>query len=147
MNRRAAYLLVLSFAVVAEAGAQQYVYPANGQSPEQQQNDEAACYSWAVQQTGVDPANPPTQQAAQRPAPVSLVRQEAPSSAVLWAAMPGRGRQSVLCPRVVGVADRMPTLRITSNSSNKRTPSSNKPPLAKRAPPALKDVVIQLNEH
>ena len=68
MNRRAAYLLVLSFAVVAEAGAQQYVYPANGQSPEQQQNDEAACYSWAVQQTGVDPANPPTQQAAPRPA-------------------------------------------------------------------------------
>ena len=68
MNRKSAYFLALSFAVAAEAGAQQYVYPANGQSPEQQKNDEAACYSWAVQQTGVDPANPPPQQAAPKPA-------------------------------------------------------------------------------
>ena len=39
--------------------AQQFVYPAKGQSPEQQKTDEAACYSWAVQQSGYDPARPP----------------------------------------------------------------------------------------
>lgn len=41
------------------AFAAQYVYPAKGQSPEQQKNDEAECYSWAIQQTGYDPAKPP----------------------------------------------------------------------------------------
>jgi hypothetical protein len=42
--------------VVAPAFTQQYVYPAKGQSPEQQKKDESACYTWAVQQTGFDPA-------------------------------------------------------------------------------------------
>ncbi|WP_425469762.1 glycine zipper domain-containing protein [Paraburkholderia unamae] len=32
------------------------IYPARGQSPYQQSNDDAACYSWARQQSGVDPA-------------------------------------------------------------------------------------------
>lgn len=40
------------------AFAQTYVYPAQGQSPEQQQTDEAECHIWAVQQSGFDPANP-----------------------------------------------------------------------------------------
>jgi len=35
-----------------------YVYPARGQSPQQEQFDKGECYSWAVQQTGFDPANP-----------------------------------------------------------------------------------------
>lgn len=42
--------------VVVPAFAQQYVYPAKGQSKEQQKKDESACYTWAVQQTGFDPA-------------------------------------------------------------------------------------------
>ena len=42
--------------VVAPVLAQQYVYPAKGQSPEQQKKDESACHTWAVQQTGFDPA-------------------------------------------------------------------------------------------
>ena len=32
-----------------------YVFPTEGQTPEQQSTDEAACYSWAVQNTGTDP--------------------------------------------------------------------------------------------
>ena len=40
------------------AWAQQYVYPAKGQSPDQQKKDESACYQWAVQQTGIDPSKP-----------------------------------------------------------------------------------------
>ncbi len=32
-----------------------YVFPNEGQTPEQQSVDEATCYSWAVENTGVDP--------------------------------------------------------------------------------------------
>ncbi|HYB40218.1 MAG TPA: hypothetical protein VEL75_00520, partial [Candidatus Methylomirabilis sp.] len=44
--------------------AQGYVYPAKGQSPQQQQQDEANCAGWAMQQSGVSPASmpPPPQQ-------------------------------------------------------------------------------------
>jgi hypothetical protein len=44
-------------------GLNLYVYPAKGQSSSQQQKDEAACYDWAVQQTGLDPQNMPKVQA------------------------------------------------------------------------------------
>lgn len=35
-----------------------YIYPSKGQSPQQEQSDKAQCYTWAVQQSGFDPANP-----------------------------------------------------------------------------------------
>jgi hypothetical protein len=35
---------------VAHAGAQQFVYPAKGQTPDQRKKDEAACHAWAVEQ-------------------------------------------------------------------------------------------------
>jgi hypothetical protein len=62
-------ILIFSFtvAVATLAAAQQYVYPAKGQSPQQQKSDEAACYQWAVQQTGFDPAKPPPAQPAAKP--------------------------------------------------------------------------------
>jgi len=51
---------VLVLLAAWDAGAQQYVYPAKGQSPHRQHQDEAHCYNWAVRQTGFDPAtNPP----------------------------------------------------------------------------------------
>src|ERR1700682_5858002 len=33
-----------------------FIYPANGQSPEQTERDRYECHLWAVQQTGVDPS-------------------------------------------------------------------------------------------
>jgi hypothetical protein len=51
-------------AAISVASAQQYVYPAKGQNAEQQKKDESECYSWAVQQSGVDPANAPPAAAA-----------------------------------------------------------------------------------
>jgi len=36
----------------------QYIYPSRGQSPQQEQFDKGECYTWAVQQSGFDPANP-----------------------------------------------------------------------------------------
>jgi hypothetical protein len=67
MNPRLVLSLALGVMLVGEAGAQQFVYPAKGQSPQQQKSDEAACYTWAVQQTGFDPAKPPPPQAAAQP--------------------------------------------------------------------------------
>jgi len=45
----------LSVAINATAQQQLIIYPAGGQSPEQQQIDQAECQSWATQSTGVDP--------------------------------------------------------------------------------------------
>ena len=67
MKLRLVLSLALGMALIGQAGAQQFVYPAKGQSPQQQKNDEAACYTWAVQQTGFDPAKPPPTQAAAKP--------------------------------------------------------------------------------
>ena len=33
-----------------------YVFPAKGQTPEQQAQDEQACYTWSKEQSGIDPA-------------------------------------------------------------------------------------------
>ncbi|WER45900.1 hypothetical protein CupriaWKF_16760 [Cupriavidus sp. WKF15] len=57
---------VLAALAVVPAQAQQkpIAYPAKGQSQQQQSSDDGACYSWAKQQTGVDPA-----QAAAAPPP------------------------------------------------------------------------------
>ena len=52
MMQRNLCLLVLSAALFSTAGAQQYVFPAKGQKPEQQKADEASCHTWAVQQSG-----------------------------------------------------------------------------------------------
>ena len=49
--------------------AQVFVYPARGQSPQQQEFDRGQCYSWAVQQSGFDPANPQAVATAPPPQP------------------------------------------------------------------------------
>ena len=41
-----------------------YVYPAKGQSKQQQKEDEFECYQWAVEQSGIDPLNLPKVEAA-----------------------------------------------------------------------------------
>ena len=46
------------FSITTLAAAQVFIYPARGQSPQQQEFDKGQCYSWAVQQSGFDPANP-----------------------------------------------------------------------------------------
>ena len=40
-------------------GSRMFIYPSKGQSSRQQQLDQAQCYTWAVQQSGFNPANPP----------------------------------------------------------------------------------------
>jgi outer membrane protein with glycine zipper len=58
-------LAALSVAFAAEA-QKPIAYPAKGQSASQQSKDDAECYAWAKQTTGIDPAvvasSPPPQQ-------------------------------------------------------------------------------------
>src|SRR5213080_4555884 len=62
-------LLALLIATVftASVAAQQFVYPAKGQSPQQQKKDEGECHVWATEQTKYDPTKPPPQTAAAKP--------------------------------------------------------------------------------
>jgi hypothetical protein len=57
-------MAALSWACAAEA-QKPAVYPAKGQSAQQQSQDENQCYAWAQQSTGINPAmasSPPPQQ-------------------------------------------------------------------------------------
>jgi hypothetical protein len=66
-NSIAAFTFALGLVFISTvAQAQTFVYPEKGQSPEQQQQDEGACYQWAKQQTGIDPTQ---QMAAAAPPP------------------------------------------------------------------------------
>ncbi len=63
MNERSTRVTVFALAMLVPfvpflATAQVFIYPARGQSPQQEQFDRGQCYSWAVQQSGFDPANP-----------------------------------------------------------------------------------------
>ena len=59
--------LLIAAMFAAGVSAQQFVYPAKGQSPEQQKKDEGECHIWAAQQSKYDPTKPPQQTAAAKP--------------------------------------------------------------------------------
>jgi hypothetical protein len=54
---------LIALCIALPAGAQNLViYPAKGQTKEQQQKDKGECYAWAMDETGFDPANTPAPQ-------------------------------------------------------------------------------------
>jgi hypothetical protein len=57
-----------------------FAYPTRGQTPDQQQQDHFACYSWAKQQTGVDPSQLPSAATAQSPQQGQVVKGAAKGS-------------------------------------------------------------------
>lgn len=59
------------------------VYPAKGQSAEQQSKDDGECYVWAKQNTGIDPANP------SQPSPAASSQPPAPRGGVARGALAG----------------------------------------------------------
>lgn len=63
---------MISALTIGNLSAHEYIFPKNGQSAEQQQKDEYACYSWAVSQTGFDPTK------VQAAAPVAAPVQQEP---------------------------------------------------------------------
>jgi hypothetical protein len=52
MKTRFLAIAIASAFVLTDASAQQFVYPAKGQKPEQQKKDEADCTAWAQKQAG-----------------------------------------------------------------------------------------------
>src|SRR5262249_59838141 len=99
---RASWLMcgVVTLSLAGAAVAQPWIYPNLGQSPQQQEFDRGQCYSWAVQQTGFDPANPriaigpPPPQSAPGP-DGSMLRGAAgrPAAGAIRRALRGRARQ------------------------------------------------------
>ncbi len=64
-------ILGLAFFVISTGAslAQPMVFPAKGQTPDQQEQDQFSCYKWASKETGVNPMNmgstaPPKQESA-----------------------------------------------------------------------------------
>lgn len=68
-KRSSRYVVMLagSALLASSVYAQQFVYPAKGQSPEQQKKDEAQCHTWAVEQSKYDPTKPSPETAAAKP--------------------------------------------------------------------------------
>lgn len=66
-------LLILAALTLAAGplAAEQFVYPAKKQTPEQQRKDEGECGTWAVEQSHFDPAKPPQAAPVAQPAPVA----------------------------------------------------------------------------
>src|SRR5262245_17789881 len=70
MRRSRLLLIVMGLLFAADqalAGLDVFVYPSKGQTKEQQEQDEFACYKWAKGQTGFDPTQPMQQAAAPPP--------------------------------------------------------------------------------
>jgi hypothetical protein len=61
--------LLISAAIPPVQAQELFIYPNQGQSEEQQSRDHFECHSWAVQQTGFDPSNPPQAQTSSVQAP------------------------------------------------------------------------------
>jgi hypothetical protein len=58
-------------ALALPVAAEPIVYPAKGQSADQQKKDQSQCATWATQQTGFDPAKPPPAAAPAAAPPVT----------------------------------------------------------------------------
>jgi OmpA family protein len=70
--------LVAGGLLAGDALAQQFIYPKNNQTPDQQKKDEFDCHNWAVQQTGFDPIAA-SQQGAAAPLPTGPAQAESGS--------------------------------------------------------------------
>lgn len=77
-----AFTLALLLAAGMAAGQELIVFPAQGQSNDQMEQDKFSCYNWAKNETGFDPMAPPT---ATAPPPAK----EAPQGGVVRGAARG----------------------------------------------------------
>jgi hypothetical protein len=68
--------LILGVGFAGVVGATPIIYPAKGQSADLQQRDQGECHGWAVQTTGIDPA----QVAASAPPPPPPPQQQTSST-------------------------------------------------------------------
>jgi len=115
-----------ALSLVALADAQQpIIYPAQGQSPQQQSMDEGQCYQWAKQTTGIDPvalaATPPQQQQASGGAVVGGVAK---------GAIAGNAGKGAGIGAVVGLMGGMRQSRTQAAEANQQAQSSRQQQLA-----------------
>ena len=82
--RRFATIALAGCFVATTVAAQQIVYPAKGQSAQQQKKDEAECGQWATQNTGIDPSKP--KQTASAPPPPTTATGTTPGAGARGAA-------------------------------------------------------------
>jgi hypothetical protein len=103
-------IALASLTAILSAGslaAGQVVYPVKGQSAEQQKSDEAACHTWAIEQSGYDPAAPPplpaaTAEPAQPSGPTGARARGALAGAVVGEIADGDVGDAALAGAVVG---------------------------------------------
>ena len=87
MQLKHAAVVAFSMTLMASdiaVGLDIFVYPGKGQTKDQQEQDEFACYKWAKEQTGFDPTQP-VQQAAAPPPPGREVGRGAARGAAIGA--------------------------------------------------------------
>ena len=99
--------VIAAAALSVRAGAQQkslsstigvYAFPQKGQGPDVQSQDEAACYQWANQNTGVDPFN------AQKQAQQAAANQQATAQGTQGSGARGAARGAAAGALIGGIA-------------------------------------------
>ena len=85
-NWRTSIFLMTMLGAEALMASDLYVYPAKGQSADQQDRDKYECYQWAKRDTGFDPMAAPT---TSTPAPTTTRRQGGVARGALFGAAIG----------------------------------------------------------
>lgn len=101
------YRAILYFGALAIAGtvsATQFVYPAKGQSPEEQTKDETECSTWATENSSYDPTNlePTTQVSSQQSGPSGARLKGAARGAVVGEVADGDTGDAALAGAIMG---------------------------------------------
>lgn len=120
--------------LAAAASAQQpIIYPAQGQSPQQQSIDEGQCYEWAKQTTGIDPvalaASPPQEQQASGGAVVGGVAKGALFGTAIGAIAGDAGKGAGI-GAVVGLMGGMRQARTQEAEANQQAQAGRQQQLA-----------------
>ena len=87
--RHAVALFVGLLCAGAALAQQPFIYPTRGQTQQQLEADKGQCYTWGVQQSGYDPANPPM--ATPPPQPMQQDDGSQPARGLFGGALLGAG--------------------------------------------------------
>jgi hypothetical protein len=126
--------LIVGGAFAGSALAQQFIYPKNNQTPEQQKKDEFDCHTWAVQQSGYDPiaasqtppAQAPTGDAkAEKGSAVKGAAKGAAAGAVVGAVAGDAGKGAAVGAAAGGVGGRMRSKNQAEAKQQAQTEAAN----------------------
>ena len=121
-------------AFAGSAQAQQFVYPKNNQTPEQQKKDEFDCHTWAVQQSGYDPiaasqtapAQAPTGDAkAEKGSAVRGAAKGAAAGAVVGAVAGDAGKGAAVGAAAGGVGGRVRSKNKAEDAQQQQVAAAN----------------------